>query len=271
MDTDQAESLTWFQVLRDRIPFYEYNDLVVMFHIFQGERPKKPRFAITRGYTEELWDMTTSCWDADPAKRPTVDHILDVLIIGAEQWKPKHGGLYAHDDRNATDSEEEWDSPVVLEPESEPIDGASGSLDPPRSLVIETPVPVPPSIFSPSTVKNHTQLASTPITSMKKEITSLSAAPPEEEEPRPNVVISKEMEPTPAGQSREEGHQPIPVPSSDEDIRDAPVVPSKQEKPKLALVTSEGEVRRLAPDRRGVKGGSQPDPAISTKPLLVKQ
>jgi len=74
-------------------PFYEYKDLVAVHHIIQGARPKKPNFAKTRGYTEELWEITTSCWDEVPTKRPAVDYVLDALGIAAEQWKSEHGAL----------------------------------------------------------------------------------------------------------------------------------------------------------------------------------
>ena len=33
----------------------------------KGVRPKSPKFATTCGYTEELWEMTTSCWKEDPS------------------------------------------------------------------------------------------------------------------------------------------------------------------------------------------------------------
>ena len=45
---------------------------------------------MTRGYTEELWEMTTLCWREDPSDRPTVDHVLAALRSAAEEWKPKH-------------------------------------------------------------------------------------------------------------------------------------------------------------------------------------
>lgn len=74
-------------------PFYEYKDLVAVHHIIQGVRPRKPNFAETRGYTEELWEVTTSCWNEDPTKRLTVGYILDALKGVAEQWKPENGAL----------------------------------------------------------------------------------------------------------------------------------------------------------------------------------
>ena len=75
------------QVLTDRIPFYEYTDPVATLQVTRGQRPGKPNLATTRGYTQELWDMGMSCWDADPAKRPTVGHVLSTLEIATEQWK----------------------------------------------------------------------------------------------------------------------------------------------------------------------------------------
>ena len=72
-------------------PFHEHKDLVAMYHIIQGERPKKPIFAITRGFTEKLWDMTTSCWDGDPERRPIIDYVLEALRSAAEQWESEQG------------------------------------------------------------------------------------------------------------------------------------------------------------------------------------
>ena len=100
-----------------------------MVHIIRGERPKKPpTFSITRGYTEELWDMTASCWDVNSAKRPTIDRVLNTLIVAAEQWKPKHGVLSTQNDWNPGVSEGKSDSATVTEPENGPVNNTSGSL-----------------------------------------------------------------------------------------------------------------------------------------------
>jgi serine/threonine protein kinase len=82
--------LTYSQVLTGRFPFYECDDVVAALRVIQGVRPKKPIFAATRGYTQEVWDMTISCWDEDPLKRPTLDYVLDALRIAAEKWKLRH-------------------------------------------------------------------------------------------------------------------------------------------------------------------------------------
>ena len=81
-----------------------------MRYILDGVRPKKPNFIFTRCYTEWLWEMTTSCWEEDPTKRPTVDYVLGVLSSAAELWEPKYGEDAALDDRSSTSPTEESDS-----------------------------------------------------------------------------------------------------------------------------------------------------------------
>ena len=103
-----------------------------MYNILQGVRPKAPVFATTRGYTEELWRMTTICWEEDPNRRPTVDHVLGVLRSAAEKWKSRHR------------------EPVTLSPPDNPL----------QQTVTKTPTPAPPtypstpSVSTPSTANN---------------------------------------------------------------------------------------------------------------------
>ena len=91
-----------------------------MYEIARGTRPKEPRFNITRGYTQEVWDMGTACWDADPAKRPGIDHVLRTLEMAAEEWKPKSGELstVSHRDDRGTTVSEEISGLGVLDPDS---------------------------------------------------------------------------------------------------------------------------------------------------------
>jgi len=110
-------AMTFYEVLTGKAPFSEHRDLVAMSYIIEGVRPNKPKFNITRGYTEELWGMTTRCWKEDSVERPTVDEVLEVLRVAAEQWKPKHGEIstLSLDDLSPTLYEEELDSPTVPE------------------------------------------------------------------------------------------------------------------------------------------------------------
>ena len=52
--------------------------------------------------------MGIACWEADPAKRPGIDHVLRTLEMAAEEWKPKSGELSSlshRDDWGTTVSE----------------------------------------------------------------------------------------------------------------------------------------------------------------------
>jgi len=94
------------------------------FHILQDMRPKKPNFAITRGYAGELWEMTACYWKEDPTGRPAIGYVLDMLGVVAEQWKPRRGEfstLSPQDDWSPTLSAKERDSPTDSEPESESV------------------------------------------------------------------------------------------------------------------------------------------------------
>ena len=91
-------ALNFPQVLTDKKPFHEYNPWSVVMQIIKGARPKKPDFAVSRGYTEELWELTTECWLADPAKRTTVNNVLEVLRNAALEWKPRKNAPSEIDD-----------------------------------------------------------------------------------------------------------------------------------------------------------------------------
>jgi len=117
---------------------------MAIISILEGVRPKAPIFVATRGYTEELWEMTTSCWKEDPSERPTVDYVLAALSSAAEQWKPKHGALLAlplQGDWSPTLTEN-VDPPTLPEHENEPVAITTPpSPIPSQPPVIETRVP----------------------------------------------------------------------------------------------------------------------------------
>jgi hypothetical protein len=118
----------------------------VMLDIVEGRRPPKPNFSNTRGYTQELWEMTTHCWEGEPAERPTVDCVSESLRIAAELWKPEHGRVSAQPTRDARSqtlsTAEGSDSSTLSDPDDEhlPID-AFFSRNPFQSPAAETPIP----------------------------------------------------------------------------------------------------------------------------------
>jgi hypothetical protein len=44
-----------------------------------GERPARPQEAQELGLTDSMWDMTARCWHKDPAQRPTMMEVIELL------------------------------------------------------------------------------------------------------------------------------------------------------------------------------------------------
>ena len=91
-----------------------------MRKIIEGVRPKKPVFAVTWGYAEELWETTTARWEEDPIKRPTVDRVSGVLRSAVGRWKPKYGELATQDDRSPTSNPASLPEEPDIEHDNEP-------------------------------------------------------------------------------------------------------------------------------------------------------
>lgn len=139
-----------------------------MLLIGEGGRPPKPTFVITRGYTNELWAMTESCWKQEPSERPEVSEILKALKIAAEQWKPHNGG--SPQDYWSPTLCEESDSHSDSEPEDKDVT-ADAFDSPPHSPLVKTLVPVPPCPVSPpSTMNDETPPEHTPAASDENKI-----------------------------------------------------------------------------------------------------
>lgn len=154
--------------------------------IGDGVRPQKPNFLITRGYTEELWEATVSCWSEKPRERPTVDYVLKALGVAGEQWKPMCGGLSSQDDRDDCSYEEEESDPSTLSGSEGKPDGigVSPSYDTPQPT--ETPRPATPAIPSspaaPTPTTNLEILHPTPTPSFGTFNTDPAAEPLREEQ-----------------------------------------------------------------------------------------
>lgn len=53
----------------------------VLIKMQQGERPCRPegQEIVERGLDDNLWNLLTRCWAAEPEKRPTIHEVLDEL------------------------------------------------------------------------------------------------------------------------------------------------------------------------------------------------
>jgi hypothetical protein len=160
-----------------------------MLRIIQGERPQKPIFVITRGYTEDLWEITTRCWDEKPLERPIVDDLLKALKSAAKQWEPTLSfspqdvlspTLYADEFNLCTPSEHE---------DGDATTGLSTS----------------PPVLPPSMTKNETSLehvpggppverSQIPTTLEKQHTQEVPASLPETQLGKPTLTVSRKDE-----------------------------------------------------------------------------
>jgi hypothetical protein len=65
-----------------RVPFESLGEWEALFQIVTGSRPARPIGEDAAGdglITDALWDMVESCWDQDPAKRPSISDVLAQL------------------------------------------------------------------------------------------------------------------------------------------------------------------------------------------------
>jgi len=59
--------------------FSELTTPVIISRIVDGERPVRPQGAKELGLTDSVWDIAVRCWHKDPAQRPTVAGVLELL------------------------------------------------------------------------------------------------------------------------------------------------------------------------------------------------
>ena len=194
--------------------------------------------------------MTTSCWNAAPTDRPTVDRVLDVLKAAAEQWKS----------RFSLPPQGDWSS-TLSESEDEHVDtDHSLPLDSPRSPVIETPVaatpplvPAPPSpVLPPSATMNEKSLGCSPgIPGEEKiEIGSISL-PHHEPKPVPASAGKEKMSAAPNKPSRGEK---LGIPSPIEQLSGTSEKEDTQQEPASLSDTKLGKPTPTASREAEVEG-----------------
>lgn len=74
-----ALSMTVYQVLTDRLPFFPKKETEVPFAVISGQRPPKPENVSEIGMTAVVWDLLQECWREDKTTRPDISTILGVF------------------------------------------------------------------------------------------------------------------------------------------------------------------------------------------------
>ncbi|KAJ3530194.1 hypothetical protein NMY22_g8674 [Coprinellus aureogranulatus] len=74
------------KIMTGNLPFYHIkNNLAGLIHVREGAQPRKPspedpafqKF----GLTEDIWDFMVTCWNQDPAERPTAQDICSNSLL----------------------------------------------------------------------------------------------------------------------------------------------------------------------------------------------
>ena len=91
-----AFGMVIYEVLSERVPFYEYPDFVVYAVVFRGNRPEKPGGTEGMWFTDDVWKLLERCWLAEPQNRPSIEDVLRHLEETSKFWTaPSPTGLFA--------------------------------------------------------------------------------------------------------------------------------------------------------------------------------
>lgn len=71
-----AFSMTVYQVLTGKLPFFPKREAEIMHAVMLGERPPKPEDAEEIKMTEVLWVLMKECWREDRTTRPAIAEVL---------------------------------------------------------------------------------------------------------------------------------------------------------------------------------------------------
>ncbi|KAF9447999.1 kinase-like protein, partial [Macrolepiota fuliginosa MF-IS2] len=70
------------EIFTGKIPFCEiHNDITVLYKVMRGIRPTRPAYEMAPELTNDIWEIMQDCWSATSANRPTVDEVMDRLLV----------------------------------------------------------------------------------------------------------------------------------------------------------------------------------------------
>jgi hypothetical protein len=65
----------WEILERGKLPYDTLTNEEVISHVLEGFRPDRPSEC-----TDEVWNIITECWAADPESRPTFQEVIPDVV-----------------------------------------------------------------------------------------------------------------------------------------------------------------------------------------------
>ncbi|KAF8059593.1 hypothetical protein FPV67DRAFT_362861 [Lyophyllum atratum] len=83
-----ALSCVFYEVFTGEVPFADaLRDSTVILRVMSGARPLRPLDSTSAwqewGLTTNIWSLMENCWGLDPARRPSIEQVLECLISNA--------------------------------------------------------------------------------------------------------------------------------------------------------------------------------------------
>ncbi|KAF9789402.1 kinase-like domain-containing protein, partial [Thelephora terrestris] len=83
-----ALGMVIYEVLTLRVPFYQYQNLVISGKVVRGERPERLEGADGVWLTDGVWGVLERCWEPEPQDRPGIEDVLRCLEERLSSWVP---------------------------------------------------------------------------------------------------------------------------------------------------------------------------------------
>jgi len=83
-----ALGMVIYEVLSEKIPFYQFLNLVISWKVLKGDRPERPQGAEGAWFTDDVWEVLGRCWMSQPRDRPSVKDVLQCLEEVSRSWTP---------------------------------------------------------------------------------------------------------------------------------------------------------------------------------------
>jgi len=83
-----ALGMVIYEVLSGHIPFYRYENRVIILKVTRGVRPEKPQGVEGVWFPNDVWEVLERCWTPQPVDRPGVEDVLQCLERVSRSWIP---------------------------------------------------------------------------------------------------------------------------------------------------------------------------------------